>query len=168
MRKLNFLRIAKHMLSMHSQLKRSFPPASLDAIERAIKQCEANHLGEIRFVIESALDCAAVFADQTTRERAIEVFSQVGVWDTEHNNGVLIYVLLAEREVEIIADRGIYRKTGIDEWNQICHQIEAAFKQDRYEEGVIQGIQAVGMHLNTHYPASGENINELPDKPILL
>lgn len=168
MKKFNFPRIARHMLSTHSQLKRVFPSNSLDAIERAIKQCEANHTGEIRFVIETALDCAALFAEQTTRERAIEVFSKVGVWDTEHNNGVLIYVLLADREVEIIADRGIYRKTGIDAWSQICHQIEAAFKQGLFEEGVIQGIRAVGQHLSTHYPASGQKINELPDKPVLL
>ena len=168
MKKLNFRRIAKHLLSSQSQLKNVFPAKSLHAIELAIKDNEATHQGQIRFVIESALDCHALFADQSTRERAIEVFSQQGVWDTEYNNGVLIYVLLADREVEIIADRGIYRKTGIDAWNQVCHLMEDAFKQGHYEEGAIKGIQAVGQHLMTHSPANGENKNELPDEPVLL
>ena len=168
MKKFNFQRIAKHLLSSQSQLRRAFPASSLQAIEFAIKESEAIHLGEIRFVIECALDCHALFTDQTTRERALEVFSLQRVWDTEYNNGVLIYVLLAEREVEIIADRGTYSKTGIDTWNQVCHLMEDAFKLGHYEEGAVKGIQAVGQHLMLHYPASGENKNELPDKPVLL
>lgn len=168
MKKLNFQRIAKHLLTGTSSLRKAFPPLSLHAIESAIKESEAAHQGQIRFVIECALDSAALFAGQTARARAIEVFAQLGVWDTEHNNGVLIYVLLADRDVEIVADRGIDRQTPTDTWRQICHVMEAAFKQAHYEDGAVKGIQAVGWHLMAHYPATGENKNELPDKPVIL
>ncbi|MDE2366384.1 MAG: TPM domain-containing protein, partial [Betaproteobacteria bacterium] len=98
-----------------------------------------------------------------------EVFSHLRVWDTEHNNGVLVYLLLADRDVEIIADRGINAKVRNEEWESICRDMEAIFAQGRFEQGVIAGIEAIGRHLQEHFPtqtAGGEN--ELPDRPAIL
>lgn len=96
------------------------------------------------------------------------MFSQLRIWDTEHNNGVLIYLLLADRDVEIVADRGIHAKVGLEEWERICRTMETAFKQENYQGGVISGIQVVTRHLMKHFPASGAGQNELPDKPVVL
>ena len=110
----------------------------------------------------------ALFQDRTARERAVEVFSQLRVWDTERNNGVLIYLLLADRRVEIVADRGINRDVGPQGWDKICRDMELAFRQGNFEQGVVEGIRAVASHLVRHYPASGGNENELSDKPVML
>ena len=150
------------------QVKRAFPPDSLRAIEQAIKASETTHTGEIRFVIEGALETWPLLQGQTARERAIEVFSQQRLWDTEHNNGVLIYLLLADRDVEIVADRKIHALVGSQEWETICRGMETAFRQADFERGVVDGIQAVTRHLVKHFPASGANPNELPDTPMLL
>jgi len=140
----------------------------LNAIENAIKASETAHAGEIRFALEGALDGAPLFNGQSARERAIDVFSQLRVWDTRHNNGLLIYVLLADRAVEIVADRGIHDKVSSGEWSQVCRQMEAAFKQSKYERGVVAGVQAVTRHLAAHFPAHGQGGNELPDAPVVL
>ena len=161
-------RIAKHLLLTHWQLNRAFPHRTLIAIEQAIKSSETAHVGEIRFVVEGALDGPPLLKGQSARERAIDVFSQLRMWDTEHNNALLIYLLLADRDVEIIADRGIHSKVGSAEWEDICRKMETAFKQAHYEDGVVVGIQAVTRHLIEHYPASGAGLNELPDKPVVL
>ncbi|HEY6924631.1 MAG TPA: TPM domain-containing protein, partial [Steroidobacteraceae bacterium] len=105
---------------------------------------------------------------QPARERAIEVFSQLRVWDTEHNNGVLIYLLLADRHVEIVADRGVHGRVSSQIWETICREMEAAFRQGHYREGAIGGIQAVTRHLAAHFPATGARRNELADNPALL
>jgi len=114
------------------------------------------------------LDWKPLMAGQTARERAIEVFTDLHVWDTEHNNGVLIYLLLADRDVEIVADRGIHAKLGQSVWESICKQMEAAFRQGCFEQGVISGINSVGSHLTEHYPQVGSKTNELPDHPVLM
>ena len=101
-------------------------------------------------------------------DRAIEVFSQLRVWDTEHNNGVLIYLLLADRSVEIVADRGIHAKVDSDEWEKICGAMEADFKQENFKDGVVKGIQAIAKQLAEHFPTHSKGPNELPDKPVLL
>jgi uncharacterized membrane protein len=161
-------RIVRHLLATHWQVNRAFPRPALIAIEKAIKASEAAHVGEIRFAVEGALHSTPLFKGQSARERAIEVFSQLRVWDTEHNNGVLIYLSLADRDVEIVADRGVHAKVGSQEWEQICRKMETAFKQGNYQGGVISGIQAVTQHLMKHFPASGVSQNELPDKPVVL
>jgi len=161
-------RIVRHLLATHWQVNRAFPRPALDAIEKAIKASEAAHVGEIRFAVEGALHSTPLFKGQSARERAIEVFSHLRVWDTEHNNGVLIYLLLADRDVEIVADRGVHAKVGSQEWEQICRTMETAFKQANYEAGVLSGIQAVTQHLMKHFPASGDSRNELPDKPVVV
>ena len=165
---INIKRITKHLLLTDGQVKRAFPSKTLIAIEQAIKASETTHVGEIRFVVEGALDGAPLFKGQSARERAIDVFSQLRIWDTEHNNGVLIYLLLADRDVEIVADRGIHAKVGSLGWEAICHGMETAFKDGKYESGVVSGIQAVTQHLKKYYPAARAGQNELSDKPVVL
>ncbi|MBP2688750.1 MAG: hypothetical protein H6Q83_937 [Deltaproteobacteria bacterium] len=138
------------------------------AIDKAIKASEAAHCGEIRFVVEGALHIESLLRGQSARERAIDVFSQLRIWDTARNNGVLIYLLLADRDVEIVADRGIDAKVGPQGWERICRKMEAAFRQADYEGGVVGGIQEVTRHLAEHFPPRGDDRNELPDKPVLL
>jgi len=165
---MNIKRILKHLVMTQWQVDRAFSRQNLIAIEQAIKASEIAHAGEIRFVVEGALDGVPLFKGQSARERAIDVFSQLRIWDTEHNNGVLIYLLLADRDVEIVADRGIHSKVGSREWESICQAMETAFKQARFEGGVVTGIQTVTQHLMKHFPASGTGQNELPDKPMVL
>ena len=160
-------RILKHLLTTHGQVTRAFPRSALNAIEKAIKSSETAHAGEIRFVVEGGLDGMPLFKGQSPRERAIELFAQLRVWDTEHNTGLLIYLLLADRAVEIVADRGIHAKVGAEEWRKVCRQMEAAFRQSNYEGGVIGGVQAVTQHLVRHFPAA-DRANELSDKPVTL
>jgi uncharacterized membrane protein len=138
------------------------------AIEKAIAKGEAEHRGEVRFAAEAALDSAALFAGQSARERALEVFSLLRVWDTEENNGVLIYLLLADRDVEIVADRGINAKVSAGEWEQIGHRMEAAFSRGEFTQGVLAGVAEASRLLARYYPARPGDRNELPDKPAIL
>ncbi|MEO8383834.1 MAG: TPM domain-containing protein [Betaproteobacteria bacterium] len=165
---MNLRRVVNHLALTHWQVNRAFPPATLGAIETAIKESEGTHVGEIRFVVEGALDSASLLRGQSTQERALDVFSQLRLWDTEHNNGVLIYVLLADRAVEIVADRGIHAKLGTKVWETICRSMEDAFRRSDYAQGAVTGIQAVTSNLVTHFPAHWHSLNELPDEPILL
>lgn len=152
----------------HWQVNHAFSHQTLIAIEQAIKASETKHVGEIRFVVEGALHSTPLFAGQSARERAIDVFSQLRIWDTQHNSGVLIYLLLADRHVEIVADRGIHAKVGSREWEDICRTMETAFRQANYKVGVVSGIQAVTQLLMKHFPASDAGKNELPDKVVVL
>ncbi len=161
-------RLLRHWLAPQRQVERCFPPTALVAIEQAIRASETRHLGEIRFVVESALGSIELLRGMTARERALEVFSQLRVWDTEHNNGVLIFLLLADREVEIIADRGIDTHVSEIEWARICHEMEGHFARGDHLAGILAGIHGVEMHLLRHYPASGANLNELTDQPTVL
>ena len=161
-------RIVKHLLATDGQVRRAFAHSALREIEHVIKASEAEHTGEIRFVVEGGLDGPPLFKGQSARERAIELFSQLRVWDTQDNSGLLIYLLLADRAVEIVADRGISAKVSPHEWTKICRQMEMAFKQSDYVRGVVGGLQAVTRHLVEHFPADGRSGNELPDKPVVL
>ena len=166
---MNFARILRHLFTGRLAVRRIFPISSLAAIEQAIKQSEISHEGEVRFAVEAALNTLPLLRDQSARDRAVEVFSQLRVWDTEHNNGVLIYLLLADRDVEIIADRGINVRVGSEEWARICREMEIAFRQGRFESGVIAGISAVGSHLQKHFLTEREGgENELSDTPVIL
>ena len=161
-------RICKHLSMTPWRVRRTFPPATLEAIEHEIKTSEAQHAGEVCFVVEGALNGAALYNDQSARDRAIEVFSLLRLWDTTHRNAVLIYVLLADRAVEIVADRGVHPKVSADEWESICHAMEASFREGRYHAGTLQGIRAVTVHLTAHFPAAAGSTRELPDRPVLL
>ena len=145
----------------HWLVKRYFPRRVLADIERAIGESETAHMGEIRFAVEAALDIWPLMRGQQARERALEVFSQLRVWDTEHNSGVLIYLLLAERKVEIVADRGIHAKVGDAHWQRICRMMEEEFRQGHFEQGVLAGIGEISALLVRHFPAAGVNPNEL-------
>src|ERR1700732_3228852 len=161
-------RIGKHLVEHHWRVRRIFTPRLLASIEQAIKGAETGHSGQIRFVVEGALDGAPLFKGQSARERALDIFSQLRIWDTAHNNGVLIYLLLADRKVEIIADRGIDAKVGAAGWEKICRAMETDFKAGNFESGVIKGIEAVSRQLAAHFPRHGEGRNELPDAPAVM
>src|SRR5437899_8537474 len=163
---MSFGRITKHLLQHHWRAKRVFPKSVLDRIEQAINRGETTHSGQVRFVVEGALDGAPLFRNQPARERALDIFSQLRIWDTHHNNGVLIYLLLADRDVEIIADRGIDAKVGAAGWENICRGMETDFRAGNFEGGVIKGVEAVSRELATHFPRSGGGPNELPDAPV--
>lgn len=170
---MNLKRIMRHLSSGQNTVRRAFPQRALDAIERAIRQSELTHAGQIRFAVEAALDLAPLLAGQAAQQRALEVFSELRVWDTEQNNGVLIYLLLADRDVEIVADRGVHGKLGREVWEGICLEMEEAFRDGRFEDGVLSGIHRVGQHLARLYPGDGErgvvrDSNELPDRPVLM
>jgi uncharacterized membrane protein len=122
----------------------------------------------VRFAVEGALDGVPLFRDQSARERALDIFSQLRIWDTAHNNGVLIYLLLADRRVEIVADRGIDSKVGAEGWAKICRDMEADFRAGDFDAGAIKGIAAVSRQLATYFPAQGGQRNELPDKPVVI
>src|SRR6202051_4220522 len=136
-------RIGKHLIEHHWRVRRVFPQQALDLIEQAIKAGEATHSGQVRFVVEGALDGKPLFTGQSARDRALDIFSHLRIWDTTHNNGVLIYLLLADRDVEIVADRGIDAKVGAARWEQICADMETEFRSGNFEAGVIKGIEAV-------------------------
>jgi uncharacterized membrane protein len=161
-------RIAKHLLHHHWWQRHYFPPHVLAAIEAATTAGEATHSGQVRFVVEGALDGRPLFQNQPTRERALDIFAQLRIWDTAHNNGVLIYLLLADRNVEIIADRGIDTKVGAAGWERICTEMEKEFKAGNFERGVIKGIEAVSRELAKHYPPYAGEPNELPDAPVVI
>lgn len=161
-------RTLQHLFFFDGQVHRAFPPASLDAIEKAIQASEHTHGGEIRFVVEASLEGTALWQGQTARERAIDVFSQLRIWDTEANNGVLIYLLLADQSVEIIADRGIHARTGGAPWVAICGAMELAFSKSEFLPGTLTGITSIAKVIGHHFPAQSKRTNELPDTPVVL
>jgi uncharacterized membrane protein len=162
-------RLLRHLLSTDGRVRRAFPRSTLQAIEAAVTRSEALHAAEIRVVIEGALHGRALLMDTPARERALEAFSQLRVWDTEHNNGVLIHVLWADRSVEIVADRGAHAKVGDQIWQQTCRQIEEDFGSGQFERGLLRGIEFLTVHLAQHYPPSDQaQGRELPDAPMLI
>lgn len=161
-------RIARHLIAMPGAVRRAFPPAAMAAIEQAVARSETQHRGEVRFAVEAALDVSGLIAGQSARARAIEVFSQLGVWDTEDNNGVLIYLLLADRDVEIVADRGINAVVGAQEWEAICRAMEAALRRREFEPAVLGAIEAVTRLLARHFPPRAGDRNELANRPVTV
>jgi uncharacterized membrane protein len=140
----------------------------MPAIEQAIKRGEATHRGEIRFAAEDALDGPELLAGESARARAIEVFSELRVWDTEENNGVLVYLLLADHDIEIIADRGINARVTQQDWERICRRMEEELRRGGYEKAVVTGIEEASRLLARHYPPRPGDRNELPDAPVRL
>jgi uncharacterized membrane protein len=157
-----------HLFAAPWSVRRAFPREALERIEAAVKASEARHRGEIRFAVEAALEFLPVARGLTPRERALEIFSQLRVWDTEENSGVLIYLQLVDRDIEIVADRGIAARIAQSEWEAVCQRMEEAFRAGRYEAGVIAGIAEVSALLEKHFPASSRNADELPDRPVVL
>jgi uncharacterized membrane protein len=138
------------------------------AIKGAVARGEKRHGGELRFAVEASLPLSCLVAGKSARDRAVDVFAHLRVWDTEHNSGVLIYVLLADRRVEIVADRGINAMVENGVWNSICAKMQQAFGAGRFEDGAVAGIAAISDLLARHFPAGSSNPNELPDEPVVL
>ncbi len=163
------MRWIRHLLLDELTLRREFPSATLAAIGRAVAAEERRHRGELRVVIEGGLPLPALVFGRSARERAIEHFTRLRVWDTEDNAGVLIYLLLADRRVEIVADRGIHARVGATAWETICGAMQREFAAGRYEAGTLTGLAAVSDLLALHFPAGdAANPNELPDAPLKL
>jgi uncharacterized membrane protein len=161
-------RALRHLFSTRWGTRRHFTPATLRRIEAAIAALERRHAGESRFAIETAFDLPELWAGVTARARAVNVFGQLGVWDTAGNNGVLIYVLMADRDVEIVADRAIAARVAQGEWDALCRAMEVHFRAGRFAEGSEAGIAGVGALLARHFPGQGGDANEQPDRPVLL
>lgn len=161
-------RMFKHLLMTQAQINKAFPKSTLDRIESTIQVCEFKHEGEICFVVEAALDIRELWGNVSSRQRALAVFSDHRVWDTEKNCGVLVYVLLADHHVEIVADRGVNAKSGSHAWVKICNEMIKEFAQSRFEEGAVKGVLAIAQQLESHFPASVGQGNELPDRPVLM
>jgi uncharacterized membrane protein len=161
-------RALKHLFAPGWIVRRAFGDAAFARVEQAITASEKRHRGEIRFVVEGALDFVSVVRGLTPRERAVHVFSVLRVWDTEENTGVLLYLQVVDRDIEIVADRGIARLIEQAAWEAICHRMEDAFKEARYEAGVLAGIAEVSELLARHFPSGERNVDELPDRPTAL
>lgn len=165
---MSLMRLLKHLVYPDWLVRRAFPAPAMRRIETAIADSEARHRGEIRFVVEANLDLMSLLRGQSARERALEVFSLARLWDTEENNGVLIYLLLADRDVEIVADRGLAHRVAQEDWEDICREMESRFAAGRYEEGVQWGIAELDRRLRTLFPPQGENPDELTNRPLRL
>ena len=162
------LRLLRHVFTTRWSTRRHFGLRVRDAIEQAIGECEAYHGGEIRFVVETAFDLPELWRNLPARQRALQLFGQFGVWDTAHNNGVLIYVLMADHVVEIVADRGIAARVTQAQWEAVCRQMESHYQAGRFAEGSVAGIRGVGALLGRHFPGKKHSDNELPNQPVLL
>ena len=162
-------RFFRHFIASYWQAQRQFPASVRAAITRAIARSEMQHAAELRFVVEAALSPTQLLQRMTARERALEVFSALRVWDTEHNSGVLIYVLLGDHAVEIVADRGIARRLREqDLWPPVMARLQQAFAAGQVEAGAVAAVEMVGEHLIRHFPVNGPNPDELPDDVSLI
>jgi uncharacterized membrane protein YgcG len=162
-------RLWKHLLASRAAVRRAFPDATLAAIEDAVRAGEQTHGGEIRFAVETDLGWRDLLHGKTPRQRAIEVFSLLRVWDTGHNNGVLIYLLFADRDVEIVVDRGLSARVDPAAWQEICAGMRARFARGEFEAGAVEGVSAASRLMATHFPALARaDPDELPDRPVML
>ena len=161
-------RVIRHWRSTKADAQRAFPEQTLAAAAQAITGGEQTHRGEVRFIVEAALPTDEVWDGITNRQRALALFADYGVWDTEDNCGVLIYVNLAEHKVDIVADRGIDRKIDSATWQAICRTMTDGFRQGNYHDATVAAIEQVNALLREHFPANGTRANELPDRPIML
>ena len=161
-------RYLRNLFTTSWALRRAFPREVLQEIERAVAASERQHSGELRFAIETALDVPALWRGESPRERAVEVFAQLHTWDTAANNGVLIYLLLSEHDIEIVADRGFGDKVSPQEWQEVCDTMRPLFHSGQYRDGALRGIELVTTLMSRHFPPAPDDINELPDKPVLL
>lgn len=162
------MHVLSHLLLPRSALHRRFPSHALTAIEEAIEASEQKHRAEIRVAIEVALELKDFWRIRTARDRALEVFDELGVWNTRERNGLLIYVLLAERDVEIVADEGFNGGIASNEWQRVCTLIEREFAARRWRDGVLVGIEAATELLTREFPATGPRVNEQQDRPAVL
>jgi hypothetical protein len=165
---MQLVRTLRHLFSTRWTTRRRFTAAVLGQIEAAIADLERRHAGEVRFAIETAFDLPELWHGVTPRQRALDVFGQLGVWDTAGNDGVLIYLLMADRDVEIVADRAIAARVAQADWDAVCRDMEEHFRAGRFADGALAGIAGVGRLLERHGPAERGDRNEQPDRPVLL
>ena len=165
---MDWARVARHLFALPGSVARAFPPSALSRIEQAIAASETRHGGEIRFAVEGALDPLPLVRGQSARQRAVQAFAELGVWDTEQNNGVLLYLLLADHDVEIVADRGLNGKVTLAEWEGVCRAMESALRAGRYEAAVTEGIAQIAGLVARHFPPRPREPNELSDQPAVL
>jgi len=160
----------RHWLTPPMAVRRAFPPAAMARIEGAIAAAEEGHSGEIRFAVEAALPWSYLKRGAPARERALMVFAKLRVWDTEANNGVLVYVELADRSIEIVADRGIAQRVPAEDWQAIAARVRERFHAGAHEAGVIEAVESVAQRLRTHFPLAGgdRNPDELSNRPVVL
>lgn len=162
------MRMLRHLITFPWWVRQRFPEVLRHEITAAVEVSERRHRGELRFAVEGPLPLRALLNDQSSRERAIELFSKLRVWDTAENSGILIYLQLIDHQVEILADRGIAAKVPQAAWDALCHELEAAMRAGRCREGVLAAIEATTRLLVEHFPAAHVNPNELPDVPFVL
>jgi uncharacterized membrane protein len=160
-------RVLRHLLMTRWRQNRAFPPAALITIREAITRSERQHSGQIRFAVEGALHGLRLVRGQSPRERAVEVFATLHMWDTEHRNGVLIYLLLADRAVEIVVDRAV-RHADVAQWERICQEMQTRLRAGHYVEAVTGGIEAVTHIMATHFPPNGTSGPNLSDEPVVV
>jgi uncharacterized membrane protein len=162
------MRMLKHLCATRAGTRRRFSQEVMEAIEKTVAMAEAHTSGEVRFAIETALDIPELWVGKSPRECAHEAFSHLRVWDSELNNGVLIYVLMADRDVEIVADRGAAARISPNEWEATCKLMESHFREGRFREGSVAGVEAVGGLLAREFPSRPSDRDELPNQPSLL
>jgi uncharacterized membrane protein len=165
---LSLARTLKHLCMPDWLARRPFGAAALDRIEAAVRNSETRHGAELRVALEAGLHTAALLRGLVPRERALQVFSELRVWDTEHNSGVLLYLQLVDRSIEIVADRGINARVPQPQWQDICRRIEVAFAQGRFEQGVLAAIDDITALLARHFPPQSGKPDELEDRPAML
>jgi uncharacterized membrane protein len=158
----------RHWMTTTAKGRTMFPPDTLARVSSAITAGEQRHRGELRLIVENALPSEAIWADMTNRQRAIALFAEFGVWDTEDNCGVLLYVNVAEHKVEIVADRGINRLIAPAIWQQVCTTMTRGFAAGNFHDSLLAAVEDINTLLATHFPANGARPNELPDHPIVL
>jgi uncharacterized membrane protein len=163
-------RLWRHRWTDEAAVRHVLSDDALERLGRRVGASEQRHHGEIRICVEAALPSSYLWRGAPVRERALSMFGKLRVWDTEHNNGVLVYLLLAERAIEIVADRGIDRHVDAAGWDAMAARMAAAFKEERFEDGLTQALEEVSVLLVAHFPrADGEpERNELPDAPVVV
>lgn len=161
-------RLFRHLFTSSLTVRRAFPETALKAIETRIAEGETTHRAELRVIIEARLPWEMIFGKKPSRERALELFGRYGIWDTEENCGVLLYINLADRQVDIVADRGIAQKVGQPVWQQICHDLTDGFRQGKFHESTLKALSAINRLLAQHFPSFGRRENQLPDHPVIL
>lgn len=161
-------RILHHLTTTTATGRRAFPAQTLKALQAAIAIGEKQHRAEVRMIVEPALPLPAVMQGMSSRQRARELFTHYRIWDTEENCGILIYINLADRKVEIVADRAVGRALGAGEWQTVCDTMTQGFARGAFHESAIAGLQQINGLLEAKFPANGARPNQLPNRPLII
>lgn len=161
-------RLFRHLFTTKRSGKHAFPEATLQAIQKVIAEGEKQHRAEVQLIVEPSMPLSEIWEGTTARERAIELFAIHGIWDTEENSGILIYIDLADHQVEIVTDRGIKHVTRDDEWQSICRTMTSGYAQGNYHDSTIKAVKLMNEILHEHLPDTENLPNQLPNRPIIL